>query len=89
MKLNLPNKKVMKKFIQGKVVYVPKLRELLEDILPQVTSFDDFEVEHNFPHIGKRTMLLNARKIYKKAKEEKLILLAIEDITERKKAEKK
>jgi len=63
---------------------IPKLRELLEDILPETTSFDDFEVEHDFPDIGKRIMLLNAREIHQKANRTKLILLAIEDITERK-----
>lgn len=63
---------------------IPKLRELLEDILPGTTSFDDFEVEHVFPGIGRRVMLLNARKIYRKTNHVKLILLAIEDITERK-----
>jgi len=69
---------------------IPKLRELLENILPHVTSFDNFEVEHNFPHIGMRTMLLNARKINSKDDRQKqLILLAIEDITKRKEAEEK
>jgi diguanylate cyclase (GGDEF)-like protein/PAS domain S-box-containing protein len=68
---------------------IPKLRELLEDILPKTTSFDNFEVEHNFPDVGKRIMLLNARKIYRKANHTQLILLAIEDITERKKSEEK
>ena len=68
---------------------IPKLRELLEDILPHVTTFDNFEVEHNFPDIGKRTMLLNARKIYRKADRKQLILLAIEDITAHKEAEEK
>ncbi len=68
---------------------IPKLRELLEDILPKATSFDNFEVEHNFPNIGKRIMLLNARKIYQKASRTKLIFLAIEDITERKELEEK
>jgi len=68
---------------------IPKLRELLEDILPETTSFDNFEVEHDFPDIGKRVMLLNARRIYQKANRTKLILLAIEDITERKKLEEK
>lgn len=63
---------------------IPKLRELLEDILPKVTNFDNFEVEHDFPGIGKRIMLLNAREIYQKASRTKLILLAIEDISERK-----
>jgi len=66
---------------------IPKLRELLEDILPKVTSFDDFEVEHVFPDIGKRIMLLNACRIYLEANRMKLIILTIEDITERKKIE--
>ena len=68
---------------------IPKLRELLEGILPKTTSFDSFEVEHDFPDLGKRIMLLNAREIYQKANRTKLILLAIEDITERKKLEEK
>ena len=68
---------------------IPKLRELLEDILPKTTSFDNFEVEHNFPGIGKRIMLLNAREIHQKANRTKLILLAIEDISERKELEER
>jgi len=68
---------------------IPKLRELLEEILPKTKSFEDFEVQHNFPDIGKRIMLLNARKIYRKANHTQLILLAIEDITERKELEDK
>ena len=63
---------------------IPKLRELLEGILPRTTSFDNFEVEHDLPDIGKRIMLLNARKIYQENNRTQLILLAIEDITERK-----
>ncbi|MFA5276390.1 MAG: PAS domain-containing sensor histidine kinase [Candidatus Omnitrophota bacterium] len=66
---------------------IPKLRELLEKILPKVTSFDDFEVEHNFLDIGKRIMLLNARKIYRETNHTHSILLAIEDITGRKEIE--
>ena len=42
---------------------IPQLRELLETILPQKTSFDNYEVEHDFAGVGKRTMLLNARQI--------------------------
>ncbi|MFH1778388.1 MAG: PAS domain-containing protein [Candidatus Omnitrophota bacterium] len=68
---------------------IPKLRELLEEILPKTTSFDNFEVEHEFLDIGKRIMVLNARKIYQKAHRTKLILLAIEDITARKELEDK
>ena len=63
---------------------IPKLRELLETILPQKASFDNYEVEHKFATIGKRTMLLNARQIERVLGKEKVILLAIEDITERK-----
>jgi len=66
---------------------IPKLRELLEKILPKVTSFNNFEVEHNFLDIGKRIMLLNARKIYRETNHTHSILLAIEDITERKEIE--
>jgi PAS domain S-box-containing protein len=66
---------------------IPKLRELLETILPEKTSFDNYEVEHDFTTIGKRFMLLNARKIKRGSGKEQIILLAIEDITERKLAE--
>ncbi len=66
---------------------IPQLRELLENILPQNTSFENFEVSHDFPHLGNRTMLLNARRIYREANKTQLILMAIEDITERKRAE--
>jgi len=65
----------------------PRLRELLEKILPENTTFDDFEVEHEFPTIGRKTMLLNARRIYREVNKTQMILLAIEDITERKQAE--
>jgi len=80
---------------EGKLIYdlgnrqwdIPKLRELLEDILPKTTSFDNFEMEHVFPDIGKRIMLLNACRIYLEANRTKLIILTIENITERKKIE--
>jgi diguanylate cyclase (GGDEF)-like protein/PAS domain S-box-containing protein len=68
---------------------IPKLRELLEDILPKTSSFNNLEVEHDFPGIGKRIMLLNARKIYRKTNRTQNILLAIEDITERKELEER
>jgi two-component system CheB/CheR fusion protein len=67
---------------------IPKLRELLENILPQKVSFDNYEVEHGFPTIGRRVMLLNARQIQRASGKEKIILLAIEDITEKKKLER-
>jgi transcriptional regulator with GAF, ATPase, and Fis domain len=62
---------------------IPKLRELLEDILPQNSTFNDFEVEHNFETIGRKIMHLNARRIYRESKQTQMILLAIEDVTER------
>jgi PAS domain S-box-containing protein len=67
---------------------IPRLRLLLEDILPQNTHFDDFEVEHDFPVIGHKIMMLNARQIYPEEIGEGMILLAIEDITELKKLER-
>ena len=66
---------------------IPKLRELLETILPQKTTFDNYEVEHDFATIGRRTMLLNARQIQRGLGKERIILLAIEDITEHKRLE--
>ena len=62
---------------------IPKLRELLEDILPHNTTLNDFEVAHNFESIGHKIMHLNARRIYGKPGQTRLILLAIEDVTER------
>ena len=62
---------------------IPRLRTLLESISPTNASFDDFEVEHDFEHIGPKTMLLNARRLPPGGAYD-LILLAIEDITDRK-----
>jgi two-component system CheB/CheR fusion protein len=62
---------------------IPELRILLEKILPEKSKFNDFEVRHNFSAIGERIMLLNAREIITSLNSEKLILLSIEDITER------
>ncbi|HLD35591.1 MAG TPA: ATP-binding protein [Planctomycetota bacterium] len=67
---------------------IPKLRELLETILPQKATFDNYEVEHNFATIGRRIMLLNARQIQRVLGKERIILLAIEDVTERREIEK-
>ncbi|MFT5382750.1 MAG: two-component system CheB/CheR fusion protein [Saprospiraceae bacterium] len=66
---------------------IPALRTLLEKILPEKSVFNDFEVVHTFAAIGERIMLLNAREVINKNSSEKLILLSIEDITERKKAQ--
>jgi two-component system CheB/CheR fusion protein len=60
---------------------IPRLRHLLEEILPRNTSFSDFEVEHNFPNIGYYKMLLNARRVLQKTGERELILLSIGSLT--------
>ena len=62
---------------------IPRLRTLLEDILPKNNKFDNYEVEHVFSNIGHKIMLLNARRIIQKEIGSQMILLAIEDITER------
>ena len=64
---------------------IPRLRTLLEEILPHDTAFNDYKVEHDFPAIGRKVMLLNARMLQQGGAE--LILLAIEDVTERRRAE--
>lgn len=68
---------------------IPKLRILLEDILPKNTYFEDFKVEHNFPKIGLRIIMLNARRIYTQGEEKPIMLLAMEDITKTKQLEDK
>ena len=76
---------------QGVLVYelgnrqwdIPRLRQLLEEILPESTTIENFEVDHEFHEIGHRTMVLNARRLDDSDK----ILLALEDITERKRHE--
>ncbi len=60
----------------------PGLRELLEKIIPEKSSFQDFRVEHDFPAIGHRVLLLNARRIEQRGSLPHLILLAMEDITQ-------
>jgi two-component system CheB/CheR fusion protein len=66
---------------------IPRLRTLLENILPGGSSLTDFEVEHDFPRIGHRTMLLNARRLHVDESSKGLILLSMKDITERKQLE--
>jgi len=61
---------------------IPKLRELLEEILPEHSVFNEFQVEHNFETIGRKIMCLNVRRIYRKSNQTQLILLAIEDVTD-------
>ena len=66
---------------------IPKLQDLLETILPQKTTLDNYEVDYYLPNLGRRIMLLNARQIQREAEKEQIILLAIEDITARKELE--
>ena len=65
---------------------IPDLRTLLEDIVPTSSVFNDFELEHDFPTIGRRVMLLNARKL-RQGSHAELVVLAMEDVTERRRAE--
>jgi PAS domain S-box-containing protein len=89
--------KVTKKETEGRLIYelgdrqwdIPALRTLLEEVLPERTQFDGFEVIHEFPRVGRRVILLNARRIISEERNATTILLAIEDITERKLVEKK
>lgn len=80
---------------ENKVVYklgngqwdIPALRKLLEDVLPQNTFFKGFEVDHAFPVIGRKVMILNARQIHFREDTVSemfppIILLAIEDVTD-------
>ena len=79
---------------EGRLIYelgngqwdIPDLRTLLEDIVPKSSVFDDFELEHVFPVIGRRVMLLNARKL-QAGHHGELLVLAMEDVTARKQAE--
>ena len=63
---------------------IPALNKLLGEVLPQEKSLRDFEVVHDFPGLGRRVMLLNARKLRREGNQTERVLLAIEDITERK-----
>ncbi len=66
---------------------IPALRTLLEDIIPQKSVFNDFELEHDFPIIGCKVMLLNARKL-RQGDHTEFLVLAMEDVTERRRAER-
>src|SRR5256714_1173333 len=65
---------------------IPDLRTLLEDIVPKSSVFNDFELAHTFPVIGRRVMLLNARKL-QAGHHGELLVLAMEDVTERRRVE--
>jgi PAS domain S-box-containing protein len=86
---------VTKKATEGRLLYdlgegqwdIPALRTLLGQVLPESQEVADYEVEHEFPGLGLRSMLLNARKLSQGRGRDELVLLAIEDITERKRAD--
>lgn len=88
--------KVSPEDTQGRLLYtlgdgqwdIPKLRVLLEQIIPEHGVMEGYEVEHQFPHLGRRTMYLNARQVHYKAGAESTILLGIEDVTERRMLER-
>ncbi len=88
--------KMNRQDVQGRPIYalgdgqwdIPQLRLLLERILPQHAVMDGYEVEQEFSVIGRRTMVLNARTVFYEKHDQALILLAIEDITERRIAER-
>ncbi|MDG3008334.1 hybrid sensor histidine kinase/response regulator [Paludisphaera mucosa] len=66
---------------------IPALRTLLEEVIPRDSTFNDFEVEHDFEDVGRKTMLLNARRFPPEGKWD-LILLAIADVTERRRLDR-
>jgi two-component sensor histidine kinase len=83
--------KVSPEETQGRLLYalgdgqwdIPKLRVLLEKIIPERGVMEDYEVEHAFPNLGQRTMRLNARQVFYESGAGTTILLGMEDITER------
>jgi signal transduction histidine kinase len=82
--------KVSPEETEGRLIYelgngqwdIPALRVLLEDIIPQRSVFNDYELEHDFPVIGRRVMHLNARQL-RAGIDTELVVLAMEDVTER------
>jgi PAS domain S-box-containing protein len=80
------NKSIYK--LNGSAWNISKLKVLLEKILPANTHLDNYEVAIEFPHMGRRIMLLNARRTYRQVNNTEAILLAFEDITHRKQLEK-
>lgn len=77
--------------VEGQLIYrladdawdIPRLRELLNDILPDKGGFEDYALEHDFPRLGRRSFLLNARRLKREEGLPAMILLAMEDLTHR------
>jgi len=86
----LPEKLENRPFYElgGGELNIPKFRKLLHKVLTKGTSFDDFEIEYYVPKLGKRILLLNARKFYRQINTTQTILLAIEDVTKQRSYEK-
>src|SRR3712207_797952 len=61
---------------------VPELRRLLEEVIPRSVAVEGYEVEHDFPRLGRRTMRLDARKLFHPDNNGTTLLLAIEDVTD-------
>ena len=61
---------------------IPQLRYLLNELLPQNSQYQGFEITHTFPVVGEKIMLVNACRVNQKIHQQQLILLAIEDITD-------
>jgi two-component sensor histidine kinase len=74
--------------LDGGVWNIPELQLLLEKIVPERGVMEDFEVEREFPRIGHRSMLLNARKVFYESEGHTTILLGLEDVTHRRSAER-
>jgi PAS domain S-box-containing protein len=66
---------------------IPELRSLIETVLTERATIEAFEVDRVFPSIGRRVMVLNARKVYQPGNHTQQVLLAIEDLTERRRLE--
>ena len=62
---------------------IAALRSLLEEIIPRHRTIEAYEIEHDFASIGRRTLLLNARQVFDEANPNATLLLAIEDVTQR------
>lgn len=87
--------KVLPKETEGEFIYdlgnrqwdIPDLRKLLSEIVTAKNSLDDYEITHEFETIGRKVMLLSARRVPPTPEKPRIILLAIEDITERRRME--
>jgi two-component system CheB/CheR fusion protein len=83
--------RVTKKSTEGKFIYdlgnhqwdIPQLRRMLTEVLLKDRVFEGFRIEHSFPGIGARVMLLNARRVFDGIRATRSILLTLEDITDR------